>query len=249
VPRNHPGERWRRSAGPVTLGAPATSRSSTPRSRSWAARPQGPLREGPGGQLPHFTGIASADEAPERPEVCIDTTALPAGEAVGQLLATVAERGTVAGRCIRRRAGPGLTPRPGALAGSIPCGGRVCAGLLGERWARAVRCVADGPACAARPAAPRRCRPTWATCPSPTAGAAAAAPAWHGRTVGTSQWSTPRSPRLLVWAEARSASPPEATRSRDVPAVARQRSPTQDAYDSSVTGSPTAMSPGRSTVA
>ncbi len=59
--------------------------------------PKGLYKKARAGQLPHFTGIDSPYEAPEQPEVRIDTTALSPEEAVEQLLAALAAQGIVTG--------------------------------------------------------------------------------------------------------------------------------------------------------
>jgi adenylylsulfate kinase len=45
------------------------------------------------GELPHFTGIDDPYEAPSRPELVIDTTAIPVPEASNRVLRELAERG------------------------------------------------------------------------------------------------------------------------------------------------------------
>jgi bifunctional enzyme CysN/CysC len=49
------------------------------------------------GQLRNFTGIDSPYEAPERPEIRVDTTAISAEEAAIAILGELERRGVVAG--------------------------------------------------------------------------------------------------------------------------------------------------------
>jgi bifunctional enzyme CysN/CysC len=49
------------------------------------------------GQLPHFTGIDSPYEAPETPELRVDTTTMTAEEAADRVIAALRERGCLAG--------------------------------------------------------------------------------------------------------------------------------------------------------
>jgi bifunctional enzyme CysN/CysC len=51
--------------------------------------PKGLYRKARAGELPHFTGIDSPYEAPERPELRVDTTSVSAEEAVERIIATL----------------------------------------------------------------------------------------------------------------------------------------------------------------
>ncbi|MDA8063231.1 MAG: adenylyl-sulfate kinase, partial [Actinomycetota bacterium] len=62
-----------------------------------ARDPKGLYRKARAGELPHFTGIDSPYEAPERPEVHLDTTSLTPEEAVEAVFAALVDRGIVGG--------------------------------------------------------------------------------------------------------------------------------------------------------
>jgi bifunctional enzyme CysN/CysC len=49
------------------------------------------------GQIKHFTGISSPYEAPETPDIRIDTTSLSAEDAAEQIIAKLDERGLLSG--------------------------------------------------------------------------------------------------------------------------------------------------------
>jgi Adenylylsulfate kinase and related kinases len=57
------------------------------------ARPQGPLREGAGGDDPHFTGISDPYEEPFDAEVSVDTTTTTAAEAAQVILERLVTEG------------------------------------------------------------------------------------------------------------------------------------------------------------
>lgn len=57
--------------------------------------PKGLYRKARAGQLPEFTGISSPYEAPEAPEVTIDSATSTVSEEVGKLLAELARRGII----------------------------------------------------------------------------------------------------------------------------------------------------------
>lgn len=57
--------------------------------------PKGLYRRARAGQLPEFTGISSPYEAPEAPEVLVDSAASTVGEEVARLLDELARRGII----------------------------------------------------------------------------------------------------------------------------------------------------------
>jgi adenylylsulfate kinase len=57
--------------------------------------PKGLYRKARAGQLPEFTGISSPYEAPEAPEVLVDSAASTVGEEVARLLEELARRGII----------------------------------------------------------------------------------------------------------------------------------------------------------
>jgi bifunctional enzyme CysN/CysC len=60
-----------------------------------ARDPKGLYRRARRGELPHFTGIDSPYEAPQRPDIRLDTTMTPAGDAAGQVIARLEAEGLV----------------------------------------------------------------------------------------------------------------------------------------------------------
>ena len=57
--------------------------------------PKGLYRKARRGELKNFTGIDSPYEAPETPEIRIDTAALPPEAAADQVLAVLRQRGLI----------------------------------------------------------------------------------------------------------------------------------------------------------
>ncbi|MDY0975288.1 adenylyl-sulfate kinase [Massilia sp. CFBP9012] len=57
--------------------------------------PKGLYRKARAGQLPEFTGVSSPYEAPEAPEVLVDSAASTVGEEVARLLEELARRGII----------------------------------------------------------------------------------------------------------------------------------------------------------
>ena len=67
-----------------------------------AARRQGPVHEGARGELKNFTGIDSPYEAPEHPEICVDTTRNSAEESAAAIVEKLRIRGGSGRRPERR---------------------------------------------------------------------------------------------------------------------------------------------------
>jgi bifunctional enzyme CysN/CysC len=68
----------------------------TPLEVAEARDPKGLYRKARAGQLKNFTGIDSPYEAPENPELRIDTTQVSAEDAALQIISVLVERGIVA---------------------------------------------------------------------------------------------------------------------------------------------------------
>ncbi|MGH7001091.1 MAG: adenylyl-sulfate kinase, partial [Stellaceae bacterium] len=57
--------------------------------------PKGLYRRARAGEIPNFTGIDSPYEAPEAPEIVLDTAALPAADAADRVIAHLRKGGYV----------------------------------------------------------------------------------------------------------------------------------------------------------
>ena len=86
--------RPRRGAGDLRARAISSRSTSRPPSRPASRRdPKGLYKKARAGQIPEFTGISAPYEAPERPELVLDTGALSVEESVATLLRYLEEKG------------------------------------------------------------------------------------------------------------------------------------------------------------
>ena len=68
----------------------------TPLETCEARDPKGLYEKARQGEIKHFTGIDSPYEAPEHPEVRLDTSSMTVDECVAALIAFMASRGLIA---------------------------------------------------------------------------------------------------------------------------------------------------------
>ena len=82
------------------------------------ARPQGPVRQGPGGLIKGFTGVSDPYEEPRDADLVLDTSAMTRDEAVGAVLKLLVTGGWLADAAD----GPNGIPGPETPAPTIRLG-------------------------------------------------------------------------------------------------------------------------------